>query len=874
MRKVAIGILTVGLIIGGNVAIWAGLNRPETTKSWTGGAINGVSFSPYSANESPMEDRHPSAEEITADLRVVAPMVKSVRTYSSTDGLDRVAPLARREGLAVTAGAWLDTRTARNATEIASVIKVANANRNVVRIMVGNEAVLRADVTVPQLVDYIRQVKRKVTQPVSTAEPWHVWLAHPELVRSVDFIAVHILPYWEGVPADQAVPYIQRRYDELAAAYPNKKIVISEVGWPSDGRMRQGAVPTLTAQGVFLRDFLNLAREQGWDYYIMEAFDQPWKRTIEGSVGAYWGIWDADRQPKFPMAGAISEVADWPKLAAASSLLAFIPLAIFLFAARNLKFMGHVFYGSLILVASNVIVWTAYYATTQYLTAPMMAVWGALSLGLLFLLTMLMSEGLEITEALWTRRFRRHFTPYQLAPEQAAARHWPKVSLHLPLYNEPPEMVQKTLDALARLDYPDFEVLVIDNNTKDPAVWQPVETYCQNLGPRFRFFHLPVCPGFKAGALNFGIEQTAKDVAIVGVIDSDYIVSPDWLKSTIPYFDETAVGFVQAPQDHHDWHDDAFKEMINWEYAGFFSIGMVLRNERDAIIQHGTMTLIRKEAMDRDGNWATWCICEDAEMGLRLMHGGWKSVYINHPFGRGVTPDSFGGYKSQRFRWAYGAIQILRRHWRWMLPGKAQKLSAGQRYHFVTGWAPWFADALNLLFAVSAIAWSAGLVVAPKIFDFPVTLFVVPTIAIFGFKIAYTLSLYRAKVPCTFRQSVGAALAGLALTFTVGKAVILGLFTKSKPFMRTPKMENKPALLRGFAQAWEETLLTIGLWASAAAVALTYGNDDRTAYIWAAVLVVQSVPFFAALIVSMVSAMPTLDLVARLRRRALRPAGE
>ena len=133
----------------------------------------------------------------------------------------------------------------------------------------------------------------------------------------------------------------------------------------------------------------------------------------------------------------------------------------------------------------------------------------------------------------------------------------------------------------------------------------------------------------------------------------------DWLRSVVPYFERPEIGFVQSPQDHRDWRGNPFKEMINWEYAGFFRIGMVHRNERDAIIEHGTMTLIRKKAMDQVGHWSEWCICEDAEMGLRLMEAGWQSAYCTEVFGRGLVPDSFAGYKRQRHRWAYGAVQIV-----------------------------------------------------------------------------------------------------------------------------------------------------------------------------------------------------------------------
>src|SRR5690606_8862955 len=153
-------------------------------------------------------------------------------------------------------------------------------------------------------------------------------------------------------------------------------------------------------------------------------------------------------------------------------------------------------------------------------------------------------------------------------------------------------MVKVTIDSLVGLDYPNLEVLVIDNNTKDEKVWKPVEEYVDRLretmGDRVKFFHLPKWPGYKAGALNFARTQTAADAEVIGLVDAAYVVRKDWLRALVPYFENAKVAWVQAPQDHREWENDLFKEWINWEYAGFFDIGMVARNEDNAIIQHGT----------------------------------------------------------------------------------------------------------------------------------------------------------------------------------------------------------------------------------------------------------------------------------------------
>ncbi|HYC05559.1 MAG TPA: glycosyltransferase [Azospirillaceae bacterium] len=848
MRKSAWAVLL--LLILGNIGAWALSNRPASERAWSG-TIAGVAFSPYQADQDPQAGRHPSEADIKRDLEVVADHVQAIRTYTALNGIDRVPALAAEHGLKVTTGAWISGDLSANEAEINSLVRLARTHKNIDRLMVGNEVILRDDIEVPALIDYIQRVKRQVEQPVSTAEPWHVWLKHPELAEAVDFITIHLLPYWEKLPIDEAVPYAMERYNEVKARFPNKHILIGEAGWPSDGAYRGGSEASLVNQAKFIRTFLNVAGQQRLDYFIMEGFDQPWKKAIGGIAEANWGIWDAYRNPKFPMEGGILEVPSWPVLCAAATAFAFLPMFWFVLRRDDLKPGGQLFYGFLIQTVASVLVWTVAEALTVGMGALSLVAFGILMAAQVILLAVMLIDGLELTEVVWTNRWKRRFVPVR----GDLSGYTPKVSIHVPCYNEPPHMVIETLNALAAMGYPNFEVLVIDNNTKDEAVWKPLEEHCRKLGPRFRFFHLAKWPGYKAGALNFALSVTAEDAEVVGVIDSDYQVTPDWLCATIPYFRKPEVGFVQSPQDYRDWQGDAFKAMTNWEYQGFFHIGMIQRNERNAIIQHGTMTLIRKKALVDTGRWAEWCICEDAELGLRLFEEHYEAVYMPDSFGQGLVPDSFAGYKTQRFRWAYGAVQIIKRHWREMLP-EGQKLTFGQKYHFVTGWLPWFADAAHMAFVIGGIIWSAGLLLLPKYIEFPPTVFVLPTLSVFFFKVLVGLWLYEARVKCSFANKVGAAIAGMALTHTVGRAVWTGLFTNGRPFVRTPKCEDQPALIQGLLHAREEAALMAGLWISAAVIAVLKGGDNRDAYIWSIMLVVQSLPYIAALFVSMLNAMP------------------
>jgi hypothetical protein len=427
----------------------------------------------------------------------------------------------------------------------------------------------------------------------------------------------------------------------------------------------------------------------------------------------------------------------------------------------------------------------------------------------------------------------------------------PKVSVHVPAYAEPPDMLIQTLDALARLDYPDFEVLVIDNNTKDESLWRPVEAHCRTLGPRFRFFHVDPLAGYKAGALNFALEQTA----------ADDVVRPEWLRDLVPAFESAQTGIVQAPQDYRDAGESAFKSMCHAEYRGFFHIGMVTRNERNAIIQHGTMTLVRRTLLERIG-WAEWCITEDAELGLRIFAEGYDATYIPVSYGRGVMPDTFLDFKKQRSRWAFGAMQVMRRHFGALVRGQDTRLTLGQRYHFLAGWLPWMADGFNLLFNAAALAWSLAMVAFPRHVQPPLVIFAVLPLSLFVFKLVKLLHLYRTRVGANLRQTIAAALAGLGLAHTIGAAMLSGLLKSDRPFFRTPKQAQRHALGQALASAREEAFLMIGMWFAAFGVSQIpnldgdlpglLGSPDLS--VWVAVLLIQSVPYAAAVIVSIINA--------------------
>jgi cellulose synthase/poly-beta-1,6-N-acetylglucosamine synthase-like glycosyltransferase len=411
-------------------------------------------------------------------------------------------------------------------------------------------------------------------------------------------------------------------------------------------------------------------------------------------------------------------------------------------------------------------------------------------------------------------------------------------------------MVIQTLNALSRLDYPNFEVILLDNNTADERDWQPVQTHCETLGAQFRFYHFDNMKGFKAGALNRALELTDPAAEYIAIIDSDYQVQPEWLKTAVPAFTDPRVAIVQAPQDYRDARQSLFKSLCYEEYTGFFRIGMVERNEHNAIIQHGTMCVVRRAALAEVGGWAEWCITEDTELGLRLFEAGYVARYTPDSLGRGLMPDTYAAFKSQRYRWVYGAMQILKHH-AGAIFGGCTKLTLAQRYHFVAGWLPWFADGFALVFGLLALVWTALMVVAPKYFDVPLTALSGVAVALFTVKSIKTICLHRAKVRSGLAGSIAAALTGLALAFTVGKGVLLGLLTSSSPFLRTPKCENAGSWRHALRIAATETVMLAATITAIVATTTVTHLEDPADIVWIVALTIMAVPYAAAVVVAL-----------------------
>lgn len=843
MRTVVAVLVVITAIHAG---FWALLREQQNAPDFRG-MFPSLSYAPFEGTGHPDVDNIPTVEKIRADLKVLAPVTKAVRLYSSTGGVELVPPLANEAGLKVTVGAWIDKDVDRNEREMQAAIGLARRNSNVNGIVVGNETIYRGEQKVEDLIKMIQRVKRSTDVPVTTGEIWNIWVENPELASSVDFIAAHILPYWEGFSEKQAVDQAMIIYEKLRTTFPGKRIVIAEFGWPSAGYNLKAANPGFFQQASVLRDFVSRADKIGMEYNIVEAIDQPWK-FFEGGVGPYWGIFDHSRAMKFAWTGPITNPAYW-KIAGIALLVGILFSLPILRLTRPTVLQAAMLATAACAVGAWVANIFAYWTTHYFLFGSGFA----LTLGIILLVPLIFIAMARIEE-IATIAFGRAPTrliskglPFPIEWAQRA----PKVSIHVPAYYESPEMLKLTLDAVANLNYPNFECVVIINNTPDPAFWQPIQDHCRQLGERFIFINAEKVEGFKAGALRIAMARTATDAEVIGIIDADYVVHPDWLRDLVPAFADPRVGLVQAPQDHRDGNRSLMHYIMNGEYAGFFDIGMVQRNENDAIIVHGTMCLIRRAAMESAGGWAGDTICEDTDLGLGIIQNGWITHYTNTRYGHGLLPDTYEAFKKQRHRWAYGGFQIVKKHWRKFLPG-ASKLTPDQKREFSLGWLNWLgAESLGVVVALLNIIWVPIIVFAD--IAIPDTILTFPIIAAFVVSLAHFLSLYRLRVPVKFGQMMGAMIAAMSVQWTVSRAVADGLIKDNLPFARTSK--GGLSLISVEFQAFWEAVIGALLLASAALLVMTNQKEVREIYIFAGVLLLQSLPFLAAVSIAILEKM-------------------
>lgn len=815
------------------VFFWLTQDNLITLKEDSFEKIESLSYSPYEGYEKKLL----SKQQIYDDVMMLENFTNKLRTYASLEAYS-ILDATPNVAMPIDLGLWLSGDHQENYLEIKRAIKLLEQYPDRINsVIVGNEVLLRADLNEEELFAYVDFMKEFTKKPVTVAETWDVWERVPKLADHVDFLTIHILPYWEKVPIDRFNEFIIEKYSLVEKLHPNKNIVIGETGWPSQGYNNNDAVPSLKNQATAIRGFMNLANEKVWNYNIIEAFDQPWKGYDEGNVGQYWGIFTSTRALKFQLNGEIELNQYWLYQMIVATIIGAI---LTLLGLRNQKVnISHAL--AYAITAQGMafgIVMAAIYPFINYMNFGMWVMWG---MG-----TFLMIPLIIITLAKANELFRSSIgiPPSRLVPLDLKSHNTPLVSIHVPAYKEEPHVLAETLTSLSKLKYPNYEVLVIINNTPEDYYKQPIKELCETLGDKFKYLDI-TCTGFKAGALNAALEVTHKDAQIVAVIDADYKVESTWLVDLVPLFDDPKVAIVQAPQDHRDGDESIMKAAMNAEYAGFFDIGMVDRNEENAIVVHGTMVMVRLNAMMEVGGWGTDTIVEDSELGLRLFEAGYIAHYTNRRYGYGLLPDTLEAFKTQRHRWAYGAIQILKKHWREFKPS-THRLTPRQKNKFITGWFFWLSDAMGPIMAIMNIIW------VPVIIFIGVTIptisLTIPIITAFLVNVLHTFILYRTKVKATFKGIFLSSIASMSLQLIIFKAVFDGFIKDGLPFKRTQKggkaKKSKNPIIY-------ETILAVLLLVAFFALIMTNKTGITEIYVFAVTIFIQSIPYLSAIIMRM-----------------------
>ncbi|KQZ02487.1 hypothetical protein ASD45_09680 [Pseudolabrys sp. Root1462] len=339
--RLALACIAVTLAVIAAVWVWLGTPIPMPhaplkpgEKLWC------LSYAPYQGSQTPYDPATViPAAQIEADIAQMSKITDCVRVYATDQGLDQVVPIAKRYGMQVLQGAWVSNDPVKTRIQIDAALAIAERYPETVRaIIVGNEALLRGDISGPDLAALIRDVKAKSKVPVTYADVWEFWLRSPEVAANVDFITIHILPYWEDfpIPARQAAEHVDAIRKRIAAAFAPKDVVIGEVGWPSQGRMREGALPSPANQAEVIQDVLALAARENYRVNVIEAYDATWKRAQEGVVGGYWGLFDAGhRQMKFVWGAPVSNHPEWKWQAAGGMVFALLVFGVAFWTRRG-----------------------------------------------------------------------------------------------------------------------------------------------------------------------------------------------------------------------------------------------------------------------------------------------------------------------------------------------------------------------------------------------------------------------------------------------------------------------------------------------------------------------------------------------------------
>ena len=259
--------------------------------------IHGLSFSPYIEGQGP--GTVIEADQIRTRLAVIEPYVRWIRSFSCTEGHELIPAIAKEKGLKTMVGVWLDDDREHNELELENAIRIAKEGHADI-LAVGNEVLLRGELTEDELLDYMRRAKEGAPGvDVGYVDAYFEFVDHPRITEACDVLLANCYPFWEGCPAEHALLYMKDMYRRVEGVANGKRIIVSETGWPNIGSAEGAAVPSFENAIKYFVDTCRWAEDEGIEIFYFSSFDESWKVGAEGDVGAYWGLWDKDGNPKY-----------------------------------------------------------------------------------------------------------------------------------------------------------------------------------------------------------------------------------------------------------------------------------------------------------------------------------------------------------------------------------------------------------------------------------------------------------------------------------------------------------------------------------------------------------------------------------------------
>ncbi|MES2622864.1 MAG: glycosyltransferase [Patescibacteria group bacterium] len=725
-----------------------------------------VSYTPHNIDQ---KERYIESE-LRADILKIKRISNCIRIYSVTNGLEVVPKIAEELKMEVIIGAWLDKFPEKNRAELINVIALAQTYKNIRYVVVGNETILMHRVRLEYLIEALVEVKKHVSQPVTTADNTLSWENNPILFKYVDFVGLHEFPYWRGITHTESLDDLKEKFETIMKL-TNKEIVLLEFGWPSDGIMEHGAVPGLIQQRQYLKNTIDFLESNNIHYNIIEGIDVPSKlNTTEGLTGIHWGLLTQNGTNKH--------------IFTVYSLLQFILLYVFLFSIIYLynkpilvRFKDKIKSTEYILIIGSTCV--AVLLVKFYLLY--------LSVMVIFQIcfTLLAMYGFfECFHKYIQLRYAKHaFIFASTCPINTTYKN-SLVSVFVAGKNESSSQVIKTLVSILQQTHELIEVLYIDNNSKNKDSFNEVSEYfSKNLFPKLKLFYEERIVGFKAGALNYLLEQANKDSQFVAVVDADYVVYPKWIETALKYADDRT-GFVQFPQAYRLSEESYKRKQIieigsTVEQRYVFDIVYPIRSLIGNVVQNGTMVMISRSCLNN--GWPTYSICEDAALGLEMSVKGATSVYVPIVMGLGSNLQNFTNLRKQRNRWVFGAMQIIQRgilHPRTLL-NKTFLL-------FCIDWLGWIMHGLYPILLISSLGyvcflWLVYLYIVVNWVMIVGFVFVIISLALFIFTYLKTYAKNKHK----FLEIYSLLAIEFGLVNTITKSVLTALIQYKAMFVTT-----------------------------------------------------------------------------------------